>query len=179
MKQEPVLIPIVMKNIFTPVEPQTLHPIILEHRHETFLEWKEPWSACGPEGNRLDAHITLRASVHDCINMQRAAAKSHGHPTMGDDYNHLLDFIAVHWAEVVERVQSEEAEDERLAGIASTSLFSPFSEEWYRARAEDVRYNGKTVSQYNYYLAIADAIQRTKLEAANAEVCQPEGAKKL
>lgn len=75
---------------------------LLDSRHETFLQWCEPWPACGPEGNDLDAHIILRATVHDCINMQRRVAKSAGRPTMGDDENHMLDFIAVHWARVVE-----------------------------------------------------------------------------
>lgn len=75
---------------------------LLESRHETLLQWCEPWPACGPEGNDLDAHIILRATVHDCINMQRRAAKAAGRPTMGDDTNYLLDFIAIHWARVVE-----------------------------------------------------------------------------
>jgi len=76
---------------------------LLESRHQTMLQWCEPRPACGPEGNDLDAHITLRATIHDCINLQRRAAKSEGRPTMGDDKNHLLDFIAIHWARVVER----------------------------------------------------------------------------
>lgn len=75
---------------------------LLESRHETFLQWCEPWPACGPEGNDLDAHIVLRATVHDCINMQRRVAKAAGRPTMGDDGNHLLDFMAIHWTRVVE-----------------------------------------------------------------------------
>lgn len=73
---------------------------LLERRHEAQLEWCEPWLACGPEGNDLDAHVTLRATVHDCINMQRRAAREAGRQTMGDDANHLLDFMAVHWASV-------------------------------------------------------------------------------
>ena len=75
---------------------------LLESRHETMLQWCEPWPACGPEGNDLDAHIILRATIHDCINMQRRVAKAAGRPTMGDDENHLLDFMAIHWALVVE-----------------------------------------------------------------------------
>ena len=72
--------------------------VLLESRHETMLQWCEPWPACGPEGNDLDAHVILRACVHDCINMQRILAKAAGRPTMGDDENHLLDFMAIHWA---------------------------------------------------------------------------------
>jgi hypothetical protein len=75
---------------------------LLESRHETMLQWCEPWPACGPEGNDLDAHVILRATVHDCINMQRRVAKAAGRPTMGDDGNHLLDFMAIHWTRVVE-----------------------------------------------------------------------------
>ena len=74
---------------------------LLEKRHEALLEWVEPWPACGPEGNDLDASVTMRATVHDCINMSRLVARSKGKPTMCDDENHLLDFIAVHWANVV------------------------------------------------------------------------------
>lgn len=75
---------------------------LLESRHETMLQWCEPWPACGPEGNDLDAHIILRATIHDCINIQRRVAKAAGQQTMGDDANHLLDFMAIHWAQVVE-----------------------------------------------------------------------------
>lgn len=83
---------------------------LLESRHETMLQWCEPWPACGPEGNDLDAHIILRATIHDCINMQRRAAKAAGRPTLGDDVNHLLDFMAIHWARVVEANSKGEAQ---------------------------------------------------------------------
>ena len=79
---------------------------MLEQRHTLKLVWVEPWKACGPEGNELDAHIELRATVHDCVNMSRAAAKQAGRPTMGEDARHLLDFMAVHWA-VAERPRSD------------------------------------------------------------------------
>ena len=71
---------------------------MLEQRHTLRLLWAEPWQACGPEGNELNAHLELRATVHDCINMSRAAAKQAGRPTMGKDEQHLLDFMAVHRA---------------------------------------------------------------------------------
>lgn len=74
---------------------------LLESRHTTFLSWHEPWPACGPEGNELDAHVELRATVHDCINMQRAWEKSKDFPTDGDDGRRLEDFMAVNWAVVV------------------------------------------------------------------------------
>ena len=73
---------------------------LLDSRHRARIVWGEPWPACGPEGNRVDAHVELSVSVHDCINLQRAAAKQAGRPTTGDDKQHLLDFISVHWAQV-------------------------------------------------------------------------------
>jgi hypothetical protein len=75
---------------------------LLEKRHEMFLEWFEPWTACDPEGNDVDAYVTCRASVHDCINLSRLAARQAGRPTMGDDEAHLLSFMTIHWARVVD-----------------------------------------------------------------------------
>ena len=71
---------------------------MLEKRHTLKLLWMEPWQACGPNGVELTAHIELRATVNDCINMSRVVSKASGFPTDGDDANHLLYFIAVHWA---------------------------------------------------------------------------------
>jgi hypothetical protein len=71
---------------------------MLEQRHTLKLVWVEPWPACGPEGNELDAHLELRATVHDCINMQRDSSKHSGRSTMGDDARRLDEFMAVHWA---------------------------------------------------------------------------------
>jgi hypothetical protein len=78
---------------------------LLESRHTTFLQWVEPWSACDPEENEVIAHVVLQATVHDCINLARRAAQSAGRPTMGKDGDHLLDFIAIHWAQVVSRTE--------------------------------------------------------------------------
>lgn len=75
---------------------------MLEQRHETRLCWLEPWPAVGPDGNDITAHVEHRATVHDCINMNRRVAKASGRLTMGDDINHLRDFMAVHWAIPVE-----------------------------------------------------------------------------
>lgn len=71
---------------------------LLEHRHTQLLCWGEPWPSCGPEGNHLDSFVEMRATVHDCINMERLTAKKLGRSTMGNDKDFLLDFIAVHWA---------------------------------------------------------------------------------
>jgi hypothetical protein len=81
----------------------------LESRHTKYVTWVEPWAACGPEGNELNAHVILRATVHDCINMSRLVAKANGHSTMGGDRDHLLNFMAVHWAEVVDNPSYSEA----------------------------------------------------------------------
>ena len=75
---------------------------MLEARHTTWLQWCEPWPAVGPEGNELHANIVMQATVHDCINLSRKVSQAAGRPTQGDDANHLLDFIAVHWAKLVE-----------------------------------------------------------------------------
>ena len=74
---------------------------LLGERHTAMLMWYEPWPARGPEGNRLDAHIQLSATVHDCINLQREYDIMSGRPTGGDDARRLQDFISVHWATVV------------------------------------------------------------------------------
>ena len=81
---------------------------MLEQRHTLKLCWVEPWPACGPEGNDLDACVEHRATVHDCINLSRLSAKGAGRPTAGDDANHLLDFIAIHWAVPVGPATQEE-----------------------------------------------------------------------
>jgi hypothetical protein len=73
---------------------------LLENRHTIYLEWVEPWTSCGPEGNDLPAHVIHRATVHDCVNMARLAAKKRGASTMGQDADFLLDFVAVHWATI-------------------------------------------------------------------------------
>ena len=73
----------------------------LEERHTTWVMWKEPWPACGPEGNDLSAHVTMKMTVHDAVNVARHRAKSHGVTDLvGNDHDFLLDFMAVHWAEL-------------------------------------------------------------------------------
>lgn len=69
---------------------------ILEQRHSLKLEWDEVRPARGPQGNVLTAYVTLSATVHDCINLQREDAWSDLQSTMGDDARHLLDFIIKH-----------------------------------------------------------------------------------
>lgn len=86
---------------------------LLEKRHETKLAWNEPWEARGPEGNELSVHVTIQATVHDCINLQRMTAKAEGRPTMGGDGEFLIDFMTTHGAWVVEKtIPRAEAERE-------------------------------------------------------------------
>lgn len=75
---------------------------LLENRHTTYLKWAEPWPACGPEGNELDAHVEMRATVHDCINLMRISYKEKDLPIMGNDGDLLYGFMTVHWANEVE-----------------------------------------------------------------------------
>ena len=79
---------------------------LLEARHETLLQWCEPWPACGPEGNEVTAHVVLQATVHDCIGLERRAAQSAGRHR-GNDDDHLLDFMAIHWAAVMSEPPNE------------------------------------------------------------------------
>ena len=63
--------------------------------------------------------------------------------------------------------------------VTDGGLLSPptCSAEWYRKRAEEVRHNGKTVSQYNHFLGVAEAIEYTELGAESdcpAPVCSPK-----
>lgn len=74
---------------------------LLEARHTAELEWTEPWLSCGPEGNSLTAYVRLRATVNDCINLQRMADKHSERQTAGEDGRRLDEFIAVHCATVV------------------------------------------------------------------------------
>ncbi len=70
----------------------------LENRHTLMVEWCEPFPACGPEGNDLDAYITKKASVHDCINMHRYIEKTNGGKTEGRDGDRLAEFMILHSA---------------------------------------------------------------------------------
>jgi len=70
---------------------------LLKDRHRIHLQWVEPWPGTSKDGNRVDCHITLRASVHDCINYHRKP----GQPKM-TDADVLQDFISVNHVGVVD-----------------------------------------------------------------------------
>lgn len=95
--------PFIDKNIKLKVVETLPHcASLLESRHTVMLEWIGPWPACGPEGNIVNAMVTMRATVHDCINLQRAVDKREGRPTIGDDASRLEEFMVINWATVVE-----------------------------------------------------------------------------
>lgn len=74
---------------------------LVDQQHEIMLEWQEPWPACGPDGEEVDANIALRATVHDCINIKRRYLKQAGNSLYKDDMACLLEFIIVNWAYLV------------------------------------------------------------------------------
>jgi len=71
--------------------------INLENRHTTILQWDEPRRGKDAQGNEVTAHVTMRATVHDCINMARFAEDFAG-PTNTNEAELLNNFIAVNWA---------------------------------------------------------------------------------
>lgn len=75
---------------------------LLNRRMEARLAWVEPWPAVAPQGGPIDAHVEMRATVHDCVNLQRVAWEAKGIPHQCRDKDLLLDFIAIHWATVIE-----------------------------------------------------------------------------
>ena len=75
---------------------------LLESRHTSWVEWVELWPAYGPGGAIIDEHVTIRATVHDCINIQRAAVRQAGKPaTKVTDARMLEDFMAIHMATIL------------------------------------------------------------------------------
>jgi len=72
---------------------------LLEARHTARLQWKEPWPALAAEGSRVDAHVTLSATVHDCVNMQRHKGMAIER-VRAKDAELLESFMAVNWAKV-------------------------------------------------------------------------------
>lgn len=100
---------------------------LLEKRHTEILAWSEPHPACGPEGNDLDAHVELQATVHDCVNMQRLKARAAGGGTMGNDADFLSDFIVTHWAfETVNSQAVEESHSRELASLLASNSVIPY-----------------------------------------------------
>ena len=75
---------------------------LLQHRHEIFLEWNEPWPATGADLKQTDAHVVLRATVQDCINLERRSWAARSEKRFcGTEGNLLEEFMAIHWATVL------------------------------------------------------------------------------
>lgn len=66
------------------------------------LCWFEPWRGADSEGDDVDVHVEMRASVRGCINLQRRAILTTDCNGDVPDDRLLSDFIAVHWASLVE-----------------------------------------------------------------------------
>ena len=65
----------------------------------TLLEWVEPERGCDPGGEITNVTIYHRASVADCIGLQRIRSMGHNYPLLSEK-DLLLDFIAINWAYV-------------------------------------------------------------------------------
>lgn len=70
---------------------------LLDKRHDVMLQWSDPWPAISHEGKIIYVPVIHRATVHDCIALQRRAAIFTQDPEPSDAM--LLDeFMAVNWA---------------------------------------------------------------------------------
>ena len=65
----------------------------------TLLEWVEPWPGRDPDGRTVDVTVYSRASVADCISLQRERSKGHNYPLLSER-DLLLDFMAINRAYV-------------------------------------------------------------------------------
>lgn len=77
-------------------------PALLADRHNRYLQWEEPYQAMGPNGERLDAHMRLTTTVHDCIGIWRKHWDNMGIPYKDADEEILAEFVTVNWAYEVE-----------------------------------------------------------------------------
>ena len=66
---------------------------------ETYMQWEQPWPGKSASGAPLDASVTLRATISDCIKMQRYENdKLFPDKDALNDKELLLDFMATNWA---------------------------------------------------------------------------------
>lgn len=72
---------------------------ILLRRHELRVRWCEPHPARDSDGALLDADVCLDTTVHDGINLMRGSVS--GKPHAFDDRELLLDFVAIHFAKII------------------------------------------------------------------------------
>ena len=82
---------------------------MIGRRHELKLEWVEPLSTLGPEGEEVPTgNLVLSATVHDCVNHTRwVHAQIVGDHAKETDEELLMDFMAVHWAQPVKEARKE------------------------------------------------------------------------
>jgi hypothetical protein len=74
---------------------------LLEHRHAAKLCYEQTWPGMSKDRSVVDAHITICATVHDCINRHRHTVFcSRGSQTAlsATDRELLRDFITVNHA---------------------------------------------------------------------------------
>lgn len=76
--------------------------LLLEDRYRQHLSWVEPWCGTASDGDSVDVCVGMRATAAGCINLQRRAVQSTGFKDAISDDQLLSDFIAVHWASLVE-----------------------------------------------------------------------------
>ena len=65
------------------------------------LEWVEPWEGRDASGKSVFTHIILRATVTDCICMQRKKSNDLRPSVLYSDEELLSDFVAINWANEV------------------------------------------------------------------------------
>ncbi len=70
-----------------------------------FLEWSTPWKGLSATGRDESAHVVERATVNDCVKIQRAAMHNTRLALNMSERALLLDFIAVYWATVESKSQ--------------------------------------------------------------------------
>lgn len=82
----------------------------VNRRHEVRLQWLEPWPGVDVEGKEVTAHILLQATVHDCINLQRAALRGRKNTVIISDEDLLINFVVANHAFIIdpERVTTKD-----------------------------------------------------------------------
>ena len=71
---------------------------LLRSRHTTRLKWCEPWDSIDESGNKINADITLSATVDNCINIQRFNWCREGLDYRAMDEALLCEFIEINFA---------------------------------------------------------------------------------
>lgn len=84
---------------------------LLLKRHESYLEWVEPSPSMLVGTFQIaNAHITSRATVHDCVNMQRYIESMSSKKFKHTDKELLEDFIISNNAKAFENYTDKQLE---------------------------------------------------------------------